>query len=96
MMIITWAAGAAFADVGELDSAKVYFLKALSYPDESIDMKTLKYRNTFSLGWLNYSLGEIDTAIYYLQSAFKYYNETGFLYWALSYIQGPGIHLFQK
>ncbi len=96
VMINTWSLGAAFADVGELDSAKAYFLKALSYPDESIDMKTLKYRNITTLGWLNYSIGEIDSALYYLKSAFSYYNETGFLFWAMSTSQGLGYIYFKN
>jgi tetratricopeptide (TPR) repeat protein len=83
LMMATFHSGALFYRIGELDSAKVYFFKALTYPDESLNMKTLKYRNIIFLGLLHYDAGEIDSALYYLQTAYEFYKKKGFLYWAL-------------
>ncbi|MCD4682405.1 MAG: histidine kinase [Bacteroidales bacterium] len=90
LMLTAWSVGFSYSDVDEPDSAKVYFFKALAYPDESLNMKTLKYRNTISLGWLYYSEGKIDSALYYLQNAYEFYEKRGFLYWALSTSWGLG------
>jgi len=89
LMLNTWFLGVGF-EMSEPDSAKAYFFKALAYPDESLNMKTLKYRNIISLGWLYYDTGDIDSALYYLQSAFEFYNNKGFLYWALATSEGLG------
>ena len=90
LMISTWSLGYSFSDEGEPDSAKAYFLKALAFPDESLDMKTLKFRNIISLGWLYYSAGVIDSALYYMKTAFEFYEKKGFLYWALVTSRGLG------
>lgn len=83
LMIATFHAGAQYYALGEPDSAKDCFYKALAYPDESLNMKTLKYRNNITLGMLYYELREIDSAIYYMKTAFEFYEEKGFLFWAL-------------
>jgi len=83
LMMATFHAGTQFYNMGEIDSAKVYFFKALAYPGRSLNMTTLKYRNNIHLGWLYNYAGKIDSALYYLHTANKYYNEKGFLFWAL-------------
>jgi len=83
LMIKTWAVGHGFSSIGESDSAKTYFFKALAYPDDGLSMRTLKYRSVNSLGWIYYDEGDIDSALYYIKTAFEFYNEHGFLYWAL-------------
>jgi len=83
LMLATFFVATQFYRIGELDNAKVYFFKALAYPDEDQNMKTLKYRNITNLGLLYYDAGEIDSALYYLKTAFEFYDQKGFLYWAL-------------
>ncbi len=90
LMINTWVVGTGYADMGPPDSAIYYFREALNYPDESLHMKTLKYRNRISLGWLYYSNGMQDSAIHYLQTSFDFYEKNGYLYWALITSSGLG------
>jgi len=90
LMINTWVVGVGFTDMGPPDSAIYYFHKALNYPDESLHMKTLKYRNRISLGWLYYATKMQDSAMYYLQTAYEFYEKHGILYWALNTSRGLG------
>ena len=83
LMIVTFKIGHNYLLVGETDSAKVYFDKALAYPDANMDIQALKYRPVAWLGNLYARNGEIDTAIVYLKKAYKWYNKTGFLYWSM-------------
>jgi len=83
MMIITFRIGAEYFLIGETDSAKLYFEKALAYPDANPDIQALKYRPVTWLGKLYAQIGEIDTAIFYLQKAYEWYNKTGFLFWSM-------------
>jgi len=82
LMLNTFFVGAQL-EISEPDSAKAHFHRALAYPDENLNMKTLKYRNIPRLGWLAYDAGDIDSALYYLQTAFEFYEKNGFLYWAM-------------
>ncbi len=90
LMLITFHAGASFYAIDEHDSAKVYFSKSLAYLDESLNLKTLKYRNMLHLGWLYYNEGDVDSALYYLRTADDFYTTNGFLYWALAASTGLG------
>nr|NQU92210.1 histidine kinase [Bacteroidota bacterium] len=96
MMLQTWLAASRFFDMGETDSAKVYYHKALSYHDVNTNIEALKYRAITWLGYLHYSEGEADSAIYYLQKSFKYYNEKGFLLWAMWASMDLGKFYFKK
>jgi len=83
MMIITFRIGAEYFLIGETDSAKLYFEKALAYPDANQDIQALKYRPVTWLGKLYTQIGEIDTAIFYLKKAYEWYNKAGFLFWSM-------------
>ena len=83
MMLTTFKIGQNYLLIGETDKAKVYFNKALAYPDANQDIQALKYRPITWLGILYSQIGEIDTAKFYLKKAYEWYNKTGFLYWSL-------------
>jgi len=83
MMLITFRIGVDYLLIGETDSAKVYFVKALAYPDANPDIQAVKYRPVTWLGNLYSRIGEIDTAKLYLQKAYEWYNKTGFLFWSM-------------
>jgi tetratricopeptide (TPR) repeat protein len=83
LMLLSFVVGTNFWQLGEIDSAKAYLFKALAYPDESRNMKILKYRNLDHLGWIHYESGNTDSAVYYFKKAFEFYYEEGFLYWAM-------------
>lgn len=82
--------------LGKTDSAKLFYDKAIANPDANSDIQTLKYRTITGLGNLYFMLGKVDTAIYYLQKAFKWYNKTGFLYWALYTSNNLGTIYYKK
>jgi len=82
MMLQTFIAGCDYLAVGELDSARAYFLRSLSYPDETPSIEALKYRPIWYLGWMHYREQEYDSAIIYYQKAYDWFNKNGFIYWA--------------
>ena len=71
--------------IGENDSAKVYWDKALAYPENNPSIWALKYHIITSQADLYYSEGKIDSVIFYNQKAFEWYSENGFLFWAMYY-----------
>jgi tetratricopeptide (TPR) repeat protein len=77
-----WATGAVYSSVDLHDSAKVYFLETLSFPDENQNIQALKFRSVSSLGYIHIREGNMDSAYYYLQKAYAWYKKNGFLYWA--------------
>jgi len=83
MMLFSWVAGARFCFSGQIDSAELYFDKALSYPDENLDIEAQKYRTYMWLGNLHRLKGNLDSTIYYNRIAYEWYYEKGFLFWAL-------------
>jgi len=83
LMIQTFRLGANYLLIGETDSAKVYFDKALLYPDANQDIQALKYRPVTWLGNLYSQIGKVDTAIVYLKKAYEWYNKNGYLYWTM-------------
>ena len=83
LMIQTFRLGANYLLIGETDSAKVYFDKALLYPDANQDIQALKYRPVTGLGNLYSQIGKVDTAIVYLKKAYEWYNKNGYLYWTM-------------
>jgi len=91
IVLHTFLVGAQFYFLGKTDSAKVYFKKALAYPDVNPNVQALKYRPLTYLGDLFYSAGETDSAIFYKRTAFEWYNEKGFLYWAMSVANQLGL-----
>ena len=91
IVLHTFLVGAQFYFLGKTDSAKVYFKKALAYPDVNPNVQALKYRPITWLGDLFYSSGETDSAIFYKRMAFEWYNKNGFLYWAISVANQLGL-----
>ncbi|MCD4682404.1 MAG: histidine kinase [Bacteroidales bacterium] len=83
MLIMTLKIGTDFLLLGETDSAKVYFGKALAYPDLNPSIQALKYRPLAGLANFYFMAGEVDSAKYYKQIAFNWYNDQGYLFWAL-------------
>ena len=83
MMLYTFLVGNRFYSIGDTDSAKLYFEKALAYPDLNPSIEALKYRPLAGLGLLHYAAGEVDSAIFYLRTAFEWYDEKGFLFFAV-------------
>ena len=84
LMLLTFKIGHNYLLVDETDSAKLYFDKALAFPDANPDIQALKYRTVKWLGNLYAKIGEIDTAKFYLTKAYDWYFKVGFLYWSLS------------
>jgi len=83
MMLITLLVGNCYFWIDENDSAKVYWDKALAYPEEDHSIQALKYHIIATQADLYYSEMEIDSAIFYKLKAFEWYNENGFLFWAM-------------
>ncbi|MCD4730097.1 MAG: histidine kinase [Bacteroidales bacterium] len=83
MLIMTLKIGSDFYLMGNTDSAKLYFDKALAYPDLNPSIQALKYRPFAGKGSFYLMAGEIDSAIFYKQTAFDWYNSQGYLFWAL-------------
>ncbi|MCD4725968.1 MAG: histidine kinase [Bacteroidales bacterium] len=83
IVCMTWNIAVGYYLTGETDSAKVYFHNALAYPGEDPSVQAQKYRALIWLADLHYSKGEFDTTISYLQTTFEWYNENGFLFWAM-------------
>ena len=96
MMLITFLAGTDFYLLGETDSAKVYFEKALAYPNVNPSIEALKYRPISWLGYLHYAAGDVDSAIFYLRKPYDWYNEKGFLYWAMDASRNLGSIYYQN
>nr|NQU93208.1 histidine kinase [Bacteroidota bacterium] len=78
----TYMAGANYYLLGENDSARVYWERALAYPDENPSIEALKYRPIAQMADLYYADGKVDSAKLYKQIAIEWYSENGFLYWA--------------
>ncbi|MCK4677525.1 MAG: histidine kinase [Bacteroidales bacterium] len=75
--------GANYWAVGEIDSAHKYLDKALEFPDLNQNVKALKHRAMCWKGYLHRSLEEYDTAIFYFDTAYKWYNKIGYLFGAM-------------
>jgi len=83
MMLINILAGHSYYWTLDYDSAKVYWDKALAFSDESPSIQALKYQIISSQANLFYAEGNIDSAKTYKLKAFEWYNENGFLFWAM-------------
>jgi len=68
---------------GENDSAKVYWDKALTYPENNPSIQAMKYHTIASRSDLFYTEGKIDSAKHNKQLVFKWFSENGFLFWAM-------------
>ncbi len=82
--------------LGKTDSAKVYMEKALAFPDDNQNVEALKYQPLSYLGDLHLSAGNIDSALFFKQKAFDWYDEKGFLYWAMFVSNQLGLIYFNK
>jgi hypothetical protein len=91
MMVFDIEIGANYLLSGEIDSAKVYLDKALAYPEVNQDIKALKYMALVWKGYTHRSFEEYDSALYYHEIAYKWYNKTGVLFWALDLACALGI-----
>ena len=96
MVLNTFLAGTRFFDLGEIDSAKMYYRKALAYPDVDPGVEALKYRVITWLGYLHYSQGDVDSTIYWLKKSFKFYQQKGFLFWASDASLDLGYYYYKK
>jgi len=91
LMLYEFLAGTDYYKMGETDSAKAYFIRALAYPDANPDIEALKYSALTWLGYVYRSAGEFDSAVSCLHRAFDWYHEKGFLYWAMYVSRGLGV-----
>ncbi|MBE0637863.1 MAG: histidine kinase [Bacteroidales bacterium] len=82
-LIITWTIGADYLSMGMMDSAKIYFLKALEFPDKNMSFIAQKYRALVWLSMYHHSAGETDTAILILKKCLAWYDNNGFIIMAL-------------
>ncbi|MCB2222359.1 MAG: histidine kinase [Bacteroidetes bacterium] len=83
MIIITFLVGAYNFATGENEKAKFYFNEAFSYPDINQDIQALKHRPLIWMGDIYFSEGKMDSAIYFKQKGFEWFNKRGFLYWTM-------------
>ncbi|MFC2107617.1 histidine kinase [Bacteroidota bacterium] len=83
LVFYTIEVGANYLEIGEIDSAQAYFDKALMYKETDINIKALTNRAFTWKGYLYRSLDEYDSALYYHEAAYNWYNKTGALYWAM-------------
>ena len=96
MMLQTWLAGVRFSLIGKADSAKAYYQKALSFPDLNPNIEAMKYRVVTWLGYLHHSEGDLDTAVFYMQKSFDFYQKKGFLYMAMCASNDLGYFYFKN
>jgi tetratricopeptide (TPR) repeat protein len=82
-LINTWTIGADYYGLGVADSAKFYFQKALSFPDNNINIIAQKYRALIFLADYFHSAGESDTAVSILKKCFAWYENNGFISMAI-------------
>ncbi|MCK5839698.1 MAG: histidine kinase, partial [Bacteroidales bacterium] len=80
---------------GETDSAHLYLDEALESPDINQDVEALKHRAMTWKGYMHRSLEEYDTAIFYLDTAYKWYNKIGYLFGAMDLANDLG-KIYQK
>ncbi len=96
MLLHTILAGERFNCSGEKDSAVIYLIKALNYPDVNPSIEALKIRAIISLGHLHYSEGVNDSAVVYYRRAYEKYNEKGFIYWAMTVSNWLGFVFYEN
>ncbi|NQV01683.1 MAG: histidine kinase [Bacteroidia bacterium] len=83
MLLSTFILGTYFHDLGQMDSARLYFEKALAFPDANPSIQTLKYRCLIWLGFIHYAEGNFDSAVSNMKAALSYYTANGFLWMAM-------------
>jgi len=88
--------GANYLAVREIDSAHKYLDKALEFPDINQDVKALKHRAMIWKSYLHQSLDEYDTAIFYLDTAYKWYNNIGYLFGAMELANDLGNRFYYR
>nr|NQU90005.1 histidine kinase [Bacteroidota bacterium] len=67
----------------EITGTIVSFGEIIAYPDANQNIQALKYRPVKWFGNLYSSIGEIDSAIFYLRKAYDWYDKNGYLYWSM-------------
>jgi len=82
MVLNNYLVGSSYYLLGKDDSARVYWERALAYPDENPSIEALKYRPIAQIADLYYAEGKIDSAKLYKQIALEWYSENGYLFWA--------------
>jgi len=83
-IIIDLEIGFNYYALGVMDSALPYFNNALAYPDLNQDIIAVKH---LILTWKTYMYQleeKYDTAFYYFDSLFNWYNNAGHLYFAMN------------
>jgi tetratricopeptide (TPR) repeat protein len=94
MMLMTWICGASYLSTGQVDSAVVYFNRALEYPENNINITAQKYRVISWMASIWSNAGEYKRAISALIPAFEWYKTTGLNFWAMYFSNQLGfIHL---
>lgn len=96
MTAFTYQVGYRYSLIGEYDSATVYYKRALAMHQEGRNTGGMKNRIYQFLASMQYSLGNIDSAMYYLQTALEWYNAKGFLFWSTSVSNSIGGIYFLK
>ncbi len=96
LMLNTFLIADRYNNLGETDSAQKYINKALSFPDDNPSIEALKYRPLTYLAYLYYYSGKVDTAINIIQAAFEWYDNKGFLYFALDLSHWLGALYLEK
>jgi len=83
-LMFTWVIGVTYLNTRKSDSAKMYLHKALSFPDENINITAQKFRARIWLAIYFQKSGETDSAIHYSRGSFEWYSEKGFFFMAMS------------
>lgn len=82
-LVFTWVLGVTYLATGEPDSAKMYFFKALSFPDENISLTAQKHRARLWIAEIFSETGAMDSAVLYCRKPYEWYHENGFFFWAM-------------
>jgi len=96
MMLTTLLVANCYFWSGENDSAVEYWEKALEFPESNLSLKSMKYHTITSRADFYHSDGKVDSAIFDYQKAFEWFNENGFLYWAMYYSNSLSYFYFEN
>jgi tetratricopeptide (TPR) repeat protein len=68
-----------YQELGKLDSALVYYRKALAFPNVNLGIQSMNHEHMRRMAGIYLARGQTDSAVIYLDRAFEWLSEKGFL-----------------
>lgn len=90
LMIITYRLGGEYLMLDNPDSALFYLNEALAYPELNSSTRAIKNRIKDWLALFYLKKGEFKKGLSYVNEAYDFYNEHGFLFWSVYLSNGLG------